>query len=96
MGPRTAVVKVDASWTKKELISECKRRGISGYSRLDKASIICCLNKGQGELKWRVDKVHHDGKIWLALLFARYSSYACVLMCVGGDSRTLELVQLVE
>ncbi|CAM9716829.1 unnamed protein product [Ectocarpus fasciculatus] len=34
---------VDETWTKKELQAECKRRGIAGYSRLNKAALLRAL-----------------------------------------------------
>ncbi|CBJ31363.1 expressed unknown protein [Ectocarpus siliculosus] len=37
---------VDETWTKKELQAECKRRGITGYSRLNKASLLRALQTG--------------------------------------------------
>lgn len=40
MGP------VDETWTKKEMQDECKRRGMTGYSRLNKASLLRALKTG--------------------------------------------------
>ncbi|CAM9703737.1 unnamed protein product [Ectocarpus sp. 8 AP-2014] len=37
---------VDETWTKKELQAECKRRGIAGYSRLNKALLLRALQTG--------------------------------------------------
>lgn len=38
---------VDDSWTVKELQAECRRRGIPGYSRLNKASLLRALKTGE-------------------------------------------------
>lgn len=40
MGP------VDETWTKKDLQAECKRRGMTGYSRFNKASLLRALETG--------------------------------------------------
>lgn len=37
---------VDETWAKKELQAECKRRGMTGYSRLNKASLLRALQTG--------------------------------------------------
>ncbi|CAB1096770.1 unnamed protein product [Ectocarpus sp. CCAP 1310/34] len=46
---------VDKTWTKKELQAECKRRGIAGYSRLNKASLLRALQTGNIQSKGPAD-----------------------------------------
>ncbi|CAM9308012.1 unnamed protein product [Pylaiella littoralis] len=41
---------VNDSWTVTQLQAECKRRGILGYSRLNKAALIRALNTGEGDV----------------------------------------------
>jgi len=47
-GEDEAKTQADASWTKKQLKAECRRRGLRGFSNLTKSELIQLLNHGTG------------------------------------------------